>query len=234
MNLNPNDINELIGNNSNFENKYSGLTSDIYSYQDILTKNLNENVNYDNCSTAIIRSVNNFNNMNLEMNKKINEELLKKNESMTKFLESDNKELRKEIKKLNKSLGYSDDSVKRCYTCRPRGKVRKHIIGLSICGNYIFHHDLNNRPVILITPIEHIVNIQDLTSDMLRNLFYAIDIFCGFWNIKDYQVSYNVGQWKSHEHFHMKIKIPDKIASKMRSDHFNKIELEKQYQLKNK
>ena len=117
-------------------------------------------------------------------------------------------------------------SYKRCYTCKPRGKVKKHIIGKSICGNFIFHHDLNNRPMIILTPIEHIVNIIDFKNEHLKMMFEAIEVFCGFWNIKEYQVMYNSGDWKKNEHFHIKIKISEEVSTKMKNDHFLRIKKE--------
>jgi hypothetical protein len=118
----------------------------------------------------------------------------------------------------------------RCYTCKPRGKVKKHIIGKSFCGNFVFHHDMNHRPIIILTPIEHISKIDDMTPELLKKMFEAIYVFCGFWKLKDYQVSYNAGQWKINDHFHIKIRIPEKIIKIMRADHFKRIQLEDNYQ----
>jgi hypothetical protein len=122
-------------------------------------------------------------------------------------------------KKKNKKSG------NRCYTCNPRGKVKKHVIGLSSDNKFRFHHDMNHRPLILVTPVEHLKNITDLSADDMESLFLAIKAFCEFWNIKDYQIIINHGAWKSHEHFHVKIKIKEKIANRMRGDHFKHIKL---------
>jgi hypothetical protein len=113
----------------------------------------------------------------------------------------------------------------RCMTCKPRGKVKNHIIGKSLCSNFIFHHDMQHRPIILLTPVEHITDIKDLPVSP----FKAIEDFCSFWNINGYQVSFNYGSWKVNDHFHIKIKIDDKIAERMRGDHFRKLKLEKNY-----
>jgi hypothetical protein len=123
---------------------------------------------------------------------------------------------------------YNQSQKKRCFTCKPRGKVKKHIIGQSMCRNYIFHHDMNHRPVILVTPRRHIENIEEIHD--IKQLFKVISDFCSFWNIDDYQVSFNKGSWKINEHFHIKIKISDKIANRMRGDHFKRIKLEENYE----
>ncbi len=111
----------------------------------------------------------------------------------------------------------------RCYTCKPRGKIKKHIISYSPCSQYIFHHDMGNRPLIIVTTSYHAINIQDV-KDIL-SLYNSIQMFCEFWKIGGYQVLMNCGSWKTHEHFHVKIKIDKKIAKKMKSDHFKKINL---------
>ena len=121
------------------------------------------------------------------------------------------------------------EQKERCYTCKPRGKVLKHVIGYSACNTFMYHHDMNHRPIILITPVKHISNITDFTPDELTKLFVSIKSFCNFWNIIDYQISFNEGSWKAHDHFHIKIKISEKIANRMRGDHFKKISLEKNY-----
>lgn len=115
----------------------------------------------------------------------------------------------------------------RCFTCKPRGKVKKHIIGQSLCKNYLFHHDMNHRPVILVTPLKHIEEIEDIGD--IGELFKVIKDFCIFWNIVDYQVSFNRGAWKTNKHFHIKIKIDEKIANRMRGDHFKRLQLEGNY-----
>ncbi len=196
-------------NSSSSSKTYSNINTEIFSYREILKT-----------GTPISngkRDPKKFSEVSTAIDKEIKKEL----EQVSL--------LKKEKKLLNKDLEYKDIDKNRCYTCKPRGKVRKCIIGKSVCGNFIFHHDLSNRPVVMLTPIEHVVNIQDLNSDLMQKMFTSIEIFCGFWNIKDYQVSYNAGQWKSHEHFHVKIKIPDRVATKMRNDHFAKIEMEERY-----
>jgi hypothetical protein len=133
------------------------------------------------------------------------------------------KSIIKDIKILNVS---NDNGA--CYTCNPNGRIKKHIIGNSFCGHFIFHHDLNKRPVIILTPKQHLLNIEDFSSEMLKSMFMSIYVFCGYWNIKDYQVSYNTGKWKTHEHFHIKIKIPSEKALSLRNEHFNRIKKEEE------
>lgn len=117
----------------------------------------------------------------------------------------------------------------RCYTCKPRGKVKKHIISYSSCKKFVCHHDMSHRPIILVTPVDHIKDIYQLTPEELSAFFAYIKEFCAFWNIDDYQVSYNCGAWKLNEHFHAKIRINEKIAGRMRGDHFKVIKLSENY-----
>ena len=116
-----------------------------------------------------------------------------------------------------------------CYTCKPRGKVLKHIIERSDLKGVVFHFDLHKRPLILVTPIKHYETIYNIPGPEILNIFEAIKIFCNEWNIKDYQVSYNSGEWQTHSHFHIKIKTSEKIINRLRRDHFLRLKLEQNY-----
>jgi hypothetical protein len=39
----------------------------------------------------------------------------------------------------------------------------------------------------------------------------------------------NMGDWQNHEHFHCKIRISEKIITRMRRDHFTRIKMEDRY-----
>ena len=53
--------------------------------------------------------------------------------------------------------------------------------------------------------------------------------FCKEWKIEDYSVTYNMGRWKSHEHFHVKIKTKENVIKRLRSNHFKFIKKNKRY-----
>ena len=99
----------------------------------------------------------------------------------------------------------------RCYTCKPRGKVKKHMINTSSSGKFVIHFDLHKRPILIITPVRHLNVIDELTPDELVDMYKSIKEFMNFWNITDYQISYNVGNWQNHDHFHCKIRISEKV-----------------------
>jgi hypothetical protein len=117
----------------------------------------------------------------------------------------------------------------RCYTCKPRGKVKKHIINTSESGLFYFHHDMHKRPVIIMTPSRHVKTIDELKSEELIDLFKSLKKFAQFWNIDEYQLSFNSGNWQTHEHFHCKIRLSEKIINRLRRDHFCKLKLEDRY-----
>lgn len=117
----------------------------------------------------------------------------------------------------------------RCYTCKPRGKVKKHMINTSSSGNFVFHHDMHKRPIIIMTTGRHAENIYDLSQEELSDLFRSLKEFTAFWNIDDYQLSFNMGNWQNHEHFHCKIRLSEKIITRMRRDHFAKIKMDSRY-----
>ncbi len=118
----------------------------------------------------------------------------------------------------------------RCYTCNPRGKVKKHVINTSESGRFYFHHDMHKRPIIIMTPSRHIENVNDMTLDEKIDMFDSLDKFTNFWNITEYQVSYNCGKWKTNDHIHFKIRITEKIINRMRRDHFQLLKLNENYE----
>lgn len=115
----------------------------------------------------------------------------------------------------------------KCYTCHPRGSVKKHIICET--NGFVFHFDLKSRPMIIVTPKEHVVNINDMDSEKMCLMFKTIDAFMKFRNLNDYQILFNVGDWKNHEHFHIKIKAQEELITQIRTDHFKTLDLQKNY-----
>lgn len=114
-----------------------------------------------------------------------------------------------------------------CYTCFPRKQVSNHIIFSD--ENIVFHHDLCNRPMIIATPTKHYSTFEEIPDIEIGILFRKISEFCINWNIEDYNISYNQGEWQNHKHFHVKIKTHDKLIKRMRGDHFRMINLQKIY-----
>ena len=117
----------------------------------------------------------------------------------------------------------------KCYTCKPRGTLKDHII--SQTENFVFNHDIFRRPLIVITSIIHYHTIYELPDNLKLKLFEDINTFVEFWNLsKSYQLMINNGESQTHHHFHIKMKIDEPIANRMRRDHFTRINLEKTYQ----
>ena len=115
----------------------------------------------------------------------------------------------------------------RCYTCFPRKKVVEHII--QVDNGIVFHHDMCNRNMIIVTPEKHYSNFSEISPEDIGIIFKEIDKFCTSWNIEDYNVNYNQGEWQTHKHFHLKIKSYDSIIKRMRGDHFRLVALQKIY-----
>ena len=119
--------------------------------------------------------------------------------------------------------------IKKCYSCNPRGKVKKHIFEGCETDGFVFHHDMHKRPIILVTPKKHYSTLWELPPSEQVKLFAAVKTFCEFWNISDYQVAFNCGSWQNHDHLHIKIKINEKIINRLRRDHFNRIKRSSEY-----
>jgi len=103
------------------------------------------------------------------------------------------------------------------------------MINTSASCKYVFHHDMHKRPVIIMTPVKHVESIYELTPDELGDLFKSLREFTVFWNIEDYQLSFNNGKWQNHSHLHCKIRIPEKKIEYMRRNHFMSIKYEERY-----
>lgn len=117
---------------------------------------------------------------------------------------------------------------KKCYTCTPRGTLKEHII--SQTGDFIFNHDMFRRPLIIITSVKHYHTIYEMPDYLKLKLFEDINSFVEFWNLtKSYQLMINNGETQTHHHFHVKMRIDESIANRMRRDHFTRINLEKTY-----
>lgn len=117
----------------------------------------------------------------------------------------------------------------KCFTCYPERKVKKHIILPHINEDITFHHDMWNRNMIIATPNKHYHTMKDFPDNELIKFFRTIDQFCINWNLEDYSITFNHGEWQNHHHFHVKIKILDKIANRMRGDHFRLIKRNEMY-----
>jgi len=132
-----------------------------------------------------------------------------------------------EVPQDNSQKPEKSKEYKKCYTCNPRGKIKKYIISTSTDGSFKFHHDMSHRPVILVTPTYHAKSINDITN--IQNLFLEITSFCDFWNIVDYTIKFSRDSTRLSEHFHIKIEAEPKAVNRMRGDHFRRLSLIQNY-----
>jgi hypothetical protein len=131
-----------------------------------------------------------------------------------------------------KSIKKNNSNINKCYTCKPHGTLKEHII--SQTDNFIFNHDLFRRPLIIITSKKHYHTIDEIDDTIKLQLFVDIKQFVDFWNLNsNYQLMINNGDSQTHHHFHVKMRINELIANRMRRDHFMRINLEKTYEPSN-
>jgi hypothetical protein len=120
------------------------------------------------------------------------------------------------------------NNFNKCYTCKPRGTIKDHII--SETENFTFNHDLFNRPYIIMTSKIHYHDIYEIPDIIKLKLFEDLNNFVEFWNLNNnYQIIINNGDSQTHHHFHCKVKIDPLLINRMRRDHFTRINLEKSY-----
>ena len=55
-------------------------------------------------------------------------------------------------------------NTNKCYTCKPRGTIKEHII--SETDNFVFNHDIFRRPLIIITTKIHYHDIYELPDSI--------------------------------------------------------------------
>ena len=72
--------------------------------------------------------------------------------------------------------------------------------------------------------------VQPTGNLHLGNYLGAIKNFVDFWNIKNYVLMFNNGQYQKSNQFHIKIKINEGMANRMRRDHFARIKMQRQYE----
>ena len=70
---------------------------------------------------------------------------------------------------------------RKCYTCKPRGTIKEHIISQS--EHFTFNHDMFRRPLIIITSKDHYHTIYDMPDAVKLKLFSDINTFVEFWNL---------------------------------------------------
>ena len=114
-----------------------------------------------------------------------------------------------------------------CYTCQPKPYVARFTFYRT--EHLLFHFDLIRRPYIIITPKEHVETPYELDQQALFDVYRSVETFCKDRNISDYQLSTNMGSWKTHAHLHWKLKIPENTCFRMKTDHFTLMYLEKNY-----
>jgi len=131
-----------------------------------------------------------------------------------------------------KTVKKNNNNINKCYTCKPHGTLREHII--SQTDDFTFNHDLFRRPLIIITSKKHYHTIDEIDDHVKLQLFRDIKQFVDFWNLNsNYQLMINNGDSQTHHHFHVKMRINELIANRMRRDHFTRINLEKTYEPSN-
>ncbi len=111
---------------------------------------------------------------------------------------------------------------KKCYTCLlPKGPVRNHMIKKTEFAS--FHFDMWNRPFFIATPNYHYHRIFDMDAESQARLWKEIYEFIHEMGFSDFQCLFNNGEWQTHHHLHIKIKVDEKRIREMRKKHlYNK------------
>lgn len=108
----------------------------------------------------------------------------------------------------------------KCYTCFPSGEVSRHIVYESEFTS--FHYDMWNRSMFIATPKFHFHSIHEMCPVELATFWNDIHVFLEKMNFKDYQCLFNNGDWQTHHHFHVKIKVDEVRIKELRKLHLLK------------
>lgn len=136
-----------------------------------------------------------------------------------------------------------------CYKCNPNGYFKESIFHDT--RTVLFCFDLHKRPIICIVPKIHYRNMNEISGDMLKEIFNDINEFIELNHIDHYQISFNQHNLKHfynqfgnndynevsnnnlinlsnvNNHFFMKLKFSPEIVLELRKNHFEKISAEK-------
>lgn len=108
--------------------------------------------------------------------------------------------------------------IGKCYTCFPRDYHNQFLVSETENAKFLF--DLAKRPIIIITSKQHYKDIFEVPPNTLDAILKDIQSFCDLRNIKDFSLSVNTGRWKTHDHFHIKLRSYERHINIMRDDHF--------------
>ncbi len=108
---------------------------------------------------------------------------------------------------------------KKCYTCFPRNHVKRCILSKS--ERCIFHFDMCNRPLILVSPKKHCTSLENEKEDFIGEVYQEIFSFCKKHRLTNYTISYSYTKG-NHTHLHFKIKADENKINKMKKSHFEK------------
>ena len=152
------------------------------------------------------------------------DEILENTLPQDKIKENINDEFKKRVLTFKESLMVNIKNE--CLYCKLDGKIAKHVFLKKEKSKFM--HDMHGRPVIIVFPNKHYKTIHEAGQD-LHIILREIEHFCEEWKLQDYSVTYNMGGWKSHEHFHFKIKTKENVIKRLRSNHFKFLKKNKRY-----
>ena len=110
------------------------------------------------------------------------------------------------------------NTKKGCYTCiLPKGVVRNHMIKQTEFAS--FHYDMWARPFFIVTPNYHYHTLFEMTPTAQARLWSEIQTFLQEMGFTDFQCLFNNGNWQTHHHLHIKIKVDEVTILNMRKKH---------------
>jgi diadenosine tetraphosphate (Ap4A) HIT family hydrolase len=107
-----------------------------------------------------------------------------------------------------------------CYTCDPFAspKIRSYIFEDGTFGR--LHFDLRDRDFFIYTPYRHVEHLTDMDPQKAHAVLREIDLMIGAMT-DSFNVQYNKGRWKSHQHVHMTVTIDEPTFRRIKRQHLS-------------
>lgn len=107
-----------------------------------------------------------------------------------------------------------------CYTCDPfrSPKIKSYVFENGTFGR--LHFDLRDRDFFVYTPYRHVEHLTDLDPLECHEVLREVDRMIGAMT-DSFNVQYNKGRWKSHQHVHLKVTIDEPTFRRIKRNHLS-------------
>tara|TARA_B100001287_G_C22557592_1_gene469851 strand:+ start:511 stop:930 length:420 start_codon:yes stop_codon:yes gene_type:complete len=108
----------------------------------------------------------------------------------------------------SKSYNYKEN----CYTCFKNRKKNSIIDQYVIYNNpilkYEIHKDIRKRPIIIVTPHEHVSSLEELEPlGRFSKIIKSVKQYLKSRGVDGFKITISDGNWQRHDHLHIKFEL---------------------------